>query len=48
MRAPLGFEIKSSSLPLVALVLRKTDLNQLNTEFQQRFGNTPGFLIKMA
>jgi septum site-determining protein MinC len=42
-RAPLGFDIKSSHLPLVALVLKTTDLNRLNTEFQQRFGGMPGF-----
>lgn len=43
VRAPLGFEIKSSNLPLVALVLKTTDLTRLNLEFQQRFGDMPGF-----
>jgi len=43
VRAPLGFDIKSSNLPLVALVLRTTDLNRLNIEFQERFGGMPGF-----
>ncbi len=43
MRAPVGFDIKSSNLSLVALVLRTTDLNRLNIEFQQRFGDMPGF-----
>ena len=42
-QAPLGFDIKSSNLSLVALVLRTTDLNRLNIEFQQRFGDMPGF-----
>ena len=43
MRAPVGFDIKSSNLPLVALMLRTTDLNRLNIEFQQRFGDMPDF-----
>jgi septum site-determining protein MinC len=43
MRAPVGFDIKSSNLPWVALVLRTTDLNRLNIELQQRFGDMPGF-----
>lgn len=43
MQAPLGFDIKSSNLALVALVLRTTDLSRLNIEFQQRFGDMPGF-----
>ena len=43
VRAPLGFDIKSSHLPLVALVLKTTDLKRLSIEFQQRFGGMPGF-----
>jgi septum site-determining protein MinC len=45
MWAPVGFDIKSSNLPLVALVLRTTDLNRLNIELQQRFGDMPGFWL---
>ena len=43
VRAPLDFDIKSSNLPLVAFVLRTTDLKRLNIEFQQRFRDMPGF-----
>jgi septum site-determining protein MinC len=42
-RAPATFEIKSATLPLVALLLKSADLAQLSTEFQARFGEMPEF-----
>ena len=42
-RAPATFEIKSATLPLVALLLKSADLAQLSTEFQARFGDMPEF-----
>ncbi|HZY15315.1 MAG TPA: septum site-determining protein MinC [Ramlibacter sp.] len=42
-RAPATFEIKSANLPLVALLLRSNDLQQLSTELQARFGDIPDF-----
>jgi septum site-determining protein MinC len=41
--APATFEIKSASLPLVALLLKSADLAQLGAEFAQRFGEMPDF-----
>ncbi len=41
--APACFEIKSASLPLVALLLKSPDLDHLAAELTQRFGDTPGF-----
>lgn len=41
--APATFEIKSASLPLVALLLKSADLGQLAAEFAQRFGDMPDF-----
>lgn len=41
--APASFEIKSANLPLVALLLKSTDLTQLGVEWQQRFGDIPDF-----
>ncbi len=40
--APL-FEIKSAQLPLVALLLKSTHLNDVAKELQQRYGNSPDF-----
>ena len=42
-RAPASFEIKSANLPLVALLLKSTDLRQLSAEWAQRFGDIPDF-----
>ena len=41
--APASFEIKSANLPLVALLLKTADLDQLAQELQQRFGDMPDF-----
>ncbi|MGE0349078.1 septum site-determining protein MinC [Hydrogenophaga sp.] len=41
--APATFEIKSAQLPLVALMLKSSDLNRLAEEFAQRFGDMPDF-----
>lgn len=41
--APVTFEIKSANLPLVALLLKSADLDRLNQEFRQRFGDMPDF-----
>lgn len=41
--APASFEIKSANLPLVALLLKSTDLSVWATEWQQRFGDIPEF-----
>lgn len=41
--APATFEIKSATLPLVALLLRSNDLVQLSAEWAQRFGDIPDF-----
>ena len=37
------FEIKSANLPLVALLLKSTDLIALARELTQRFGDIPDF-----
>jgi len=42
-RAPAAFEIKSASLPLVALLLKSPDLALLAQELAQRFGDIPDF-----
>jgi septum site-determining protein MinC len=42
-RAPATFEIKSASLPLVALLLKSADLGLLAGELQARFGEIPDF-----
>ncbi len=42
-RAPATFEIKSATLPLVALLLKSADLSRLSIEFQARFGDMPEF-----
>lgn len=42
-QTPATFEIKSASLPLVALLLRSPDLAQLAEELQARFGDMPDF-----
>jgi septum site-determining protein MinC len=41
--APATFEIKSAHLPLVALMLKSSDLGRLAEEFAQRFGDMPDF-----
>jgi septum site-determining protein MinC len=41
--APTSFEIKSANLPLVALLLKSTDLDRLSQELAQRFGDMPDF-----
>ncbi len=41
--APTCFEIKSANLPLVALLLKSTDLDRLGQELAQRFGDMPDF-----
>jgi septum site-determining protein MinC len=41
--APATFEIKSASLPLVALLLKSPDLDRLAAELAQRFGDMPDF-----
>jgi septum site-determining protein MinC len=43
-----SFEIKSASLPLVALLLKSTDLDQLASELAQRFGSEPNFFDQDA
>ena len=40
---PATFEIKSASLPLVALHLKSTDLSALSRELATRFGDIPEF-----
>ena len=40
---PATFEIKSASLPLVALLLKSTDLGALSRELATRFGDIPDF-----
>ncbi|HEX7891996.1 MAG TPA: septum site-determining protein MinC [Ramlibacter sp.] len=42
-RAPATFEIKSANLPLVALLLKSSDLQLLSQELQGRFGDIPDF-----
>jgi septum site-determining protein MinC len=42
-RAPATFEIKSATLPLVALLLKSADLDTLAQELQGRFGDVPDF-----
>lgn len=41
--APATFEIKSAHLPLVALMLKSSDMDRLATELAQRFGDMPDF-----
>ena len=40
---PATFEIKSASLPLVALLLKSPDLSVLEREMATRFGDIPDF-----
>ena len=40
---PATFEIKSANLPLVALLLKSTDLAALARELTLRFGDIPDF-----
>ncbi len=42
-RSPATFEIKSASLPLVALLLKSADLAELARELAIRFGDIPDF-----
>lgn len=41
--APACFEIKSTNLPLVVLLLKSRDLDRLGQELAQRFGDVPDF-----
>lgn len=41
--APSCFEIKSANLPLVALLLKSSDLGRLSQELALRFGDMPDF-----
>jgi septum site-determining protein MinC len=41
--APASLDIKSANLPLVALMLRATDLNAIAQELARRFGDVPDF-----
>ena len=45
---PATFEIKSANLPLVALLLKSTDLDALSRELAQRFGDIPDFFDQDA
>jgi septum site-determining protein MinC len=40
---PTSFEIKSANLPLVALLLKSTDLQTLEIDLKARFGDIPDF-----
>jgi septum site-determining protein MinC len=42
-RAPATFEIKSATLPLVALLLKSPDLSALSQDLHARFGDKPDF-----
>jgi len=42
-QAPASFEIKSANLPLVSLLLKLPDLEQLQSELDARFGDIPNF-----
>lgn len=45
---PATFEIKSANLPLVALLLKSTDLVALARELEARFGDIPDFFDQDA
>ena len=45
---PATFEIKSANLPLVALLLKSTDLDALQRELTLRFGDIPDFFDQDA
>ena len=45
---PATFEIKSANLPLVALLLKSTDLAALARELEARFGDIPDFFDQDA
>ena len=45
---PATFEIKSANLPLVALLLKSTDLTALERELTLRFGDIPDFFDQDA
>ena len=45
---PATFEIKSANLPLVALLLKSTDLAALQRELALRFGDIPDFFDQDA
>lgn len=42
-RAPATFEIKSAHLPLVALLLKSTDLAAVSSEMERHYGDLPNF-----
>lgn len=41
---PASLDIKSANLPLVALVLKSTDLQAIERDLIQRLGDVPDFL----
>lgn len=43
---PTAFEIKSANLPLVALLLKTTDMGLLAREWDAQYSSTPGFFDK--
>jgi septum site-determining protein MinC len=45
---PTTFEIKSANLPLVALLLKSTDMDALARDLAQRFGDEPDFFDQDA
>ncbi|MDR0273947.1 MAG: septum site-determining protein MinC [Burkholderiaceae bacterium] len=45
-KAPASFEIKSANLPLVTLLLKLPNLEQLRAELEARFGDIPDFFDK--
>jgi septum site-determining protein MinC len=45
---PTTFEIKSANLPLVALLLKSTDMDALAHDLAQRFGDEPDFFDQDA
>ncbi|MDQ3058910.1 MAG: septum site-determining protein MinC [Pseudomonadota bacterium] len=45
---PSTFEIKSANLPLVALLLKSSDIAAVSSELASRFGDTPDFFDQDA
>lgn len=41
--APASLDIKSANLPMVALMLKSTDLSEIEQELARRFGDVPDF-----
>jgi len=42
-QAPASFDLKSAHLPLLALLLKSSDLDLLRREFAERYGDQPDF-----